>query len=76
MTIYNLLPPTSRQYMEGAGGFEILVPTYQIKQCHSRRMLWKSVSYGDPPYQAQPVTYHHMTMPKYSYDCNKLQGIE
>jgi len=46
--------------MGRAGGFEILVPMYQIQQCHSRRMIWKSVSYGVPPYQTQPVSYHHM----------------
>ena len=57
VTIYNLLPPTSGQYMEGSG--VVLKFWYQIQHCHFRRMIWKSVSYGDPPYQTQPV-YHHM----------------
>ena len=57
VTIYNLLPPTIGQYMEESG--VVLKFWYQIQHCHSRTMIWKSVSYGDPPYQTQPV-YHRI----------------
>jgi len=78
VTIYDLLPPTSGQYIEGwSVVLKILVPNSAFSfQKNDMKICVIRWSFLSNTTSISPYDVELLIMPKYSYDCNKLKGIE